>query len=429
MHHRISLALLFLLVGLWPLYFVVAQVAVNVTIDDDSPRISYQPPDAWFMSENSTLDHGYAHMLTQTPNSTATFNFTGVAIYFLSPLWPYHVTTALSLDSGPTILVDLIDRSRPETGGGGPETVQSHVVWAAEDLNNTQHTLVMSIGDQEPFGIVDGLIYTILEEESEDSEGGDGSTAVDPSSIQTSTLSSSSSISSFPTSGPIPTTPDPSSVRRTHIVVGTVLGCLGLLIVALFIWFCARRRKRPRSEAWTIASGSRSTMPPISKPTRPQPMYLDPTKFPTPTLYPVSEVDNPLWEEQHYRYGFPTGHATSSTSPPASPPMASHFSGGAGLAGIGSKSVSPTTPRYLHGNTLSTIVENSPATAGTSSLPRTPATADSRELRYPADGINGEKTPSTLSDSSGRVRTMTSRPSIKNISSPLGRRDHSLYPT
>jgi hypothetical protein len=80
----------------------------------------------------------------------------GVAIYFMSPLWPYLVNTAITLDSGPPILVDLVDHSRPNTVEG-PETVQSQVVWGASGLNNTQHTLVMSVGAGQPYAIMDTL--------------------------------------------------------------------------------------------------------------------------------------------------------------------------------------------------------------------------------------------------------------------------------
>jgi hypothetical protein len=68
------------------------------------------------------------------------------------------VNTQLSLDGAAPVLVDLVDHSRPNTIEG-PETVQSAVVWNATGLNNTQHTLVVSVGAGQPFGIVDGIMY------------------------------------------------------------------------------------------------------------------------------------------------------------------------------------------------------------------------------------------------------------------------------
>ena len=57
--------------------------AVNVTIDYQDTSITYSPPGAWSQSLPSKLDLGGAHMLTQNPNATASFNFTG-KFFFLS---------------------------------------------------------------------------------------------------------------------------------------------------------------------------------------------------------------------------------------------------------------------------------------------------------------------------------------------------------
>lgn len=81
----------------------------------------------------------------------------GVAIYFMSPLWPYLVNTAVSVDSAQPILIDLVDHSKPNVGVG-PETVQSKVVWGEAGLANKQHTLVISVGAGQPYAIVDALM-------------------------------------------------------------------------------------------------------------------------------------------------------------------------------------------------------------------------------------------------------------------------------
>jgi hypothetical protein len=52
----------------------------NITIDDTNSSIAYAPAGAWVVSSNSTLDFGGAHMLTQNPNATATFSFTGASL-------------------------------------------------------------------------------------------------------------------------------------------------------------------------------------------------------------------------------------------------------------------------------------------------------------------------------------------------------------
>lgn len=68
------------------------------------------------------------------------------------------MNTAISLDGAPSTLVDLVDHTRPDTGGIGPETVMYEVVWSRDNLTNTSHTLRMSVGEGQPFAIVDGLL-------------------------------------------------------------------------------------------------------------------------------------------------------------------------------------------------------------------------------------------------------------------------------
>lgn len=192
---------------------------------------------------------------------------TGVAIYFLSPRWPYLVNTAVSLDGGAPTLVDLVDHTRPDTGGFGPETVQWDVVWSAQNLTNATHSLVVSVGAGQRFGILDGIMYvspssstlsllsqvlryTVLDPETTSTSSSPSpSSTTDPSSTSPSTDAS-------PTPSPDPSPPQSSSSSsRMRITVGSVLGVLGLLLVLLSVWFCVhkRRRNRPRSEAWTIA--------------------------------------------------------------------------------------------------------------------------------------------------------------------------------
>jgi hypothetical protein len=80
----------------------------------------------------------------------------------MSPLWPYAVSTALTLDSRPTVIVDLTDYNTPAASGGGLETVQSAVVWSALDLPNATHNLRISVGRGQQNAIVDGIMYDLL---------------------------------------------------------------------------------------------------------------------------------------------------------------------------------------------------------------------------------------------------------------------------
>ena len=88
----------------------------------------------------------------------------GIAIYFFSPLWPFRVTTAVSLDGQPTELLDLEDHDAPFEQDGA-ETQPSQVVWWVDGLENTQHNLFISVGEGEDLAIVDQLVcvYHIFE--------------------------------------------------------------------------------------------------------------------------------------------------------------------------------------------------------------------------------------------------------------------------
>ena len=88
------------------------------------------------------------------------FIYPGIAIYFLAPLWPYRVNTAVSLDYGPITLIDLVDHSSPDTGQGS-ETIPYQVVWNVTGLTNTQHNLLISVGAGQPYAVVDGLMYVL----------------------------------------------------------------------------------------------------------------------------------------------------------------------------------------------------------------------------------------------------------------------------
>lgn len=77
-----SLTMYLLLVALFVVVLRLVDGRHNVTIDDPDPSIVYAPPGAWNRSATNALDYGGSHMLTQIPNATASFNFTGVLNLF-----------------------------------------------------------------------------------------------------------------------------------------------------------------------------------------------------------------------------------------------------------------------------------------------------------------------------------------------------------
>jgi|ERR1700733_11246403 hypothetical protein len=70
--------------------------------------------------------------------------FLGIAIYYMAPLWPYTVTTVVTIDGGPPQLTQMTDPLNSEPVGGGP-TVNSAVLWGQTGLADVQHTLLMSL--------------------------------------------------------------------------------------------------------------------------------------------------------------------------------------------------------------------------------------------------------------------------------------------
>lgn len=82
---------------------------------------------------------------------------TGTAVYFMSPLWPYVVTTQIQLDSRAPEVIDLKDHTKPDVGEG-PETVRSDVRWKAENLPNSTHTLRISVAQGQTFAVVDTIM-------------------------------------------------------------------------------------------------------------------------------------------------------------------------------------------------------------------------------------------------------------------------------
>ncbi|KIM38675.1 hypothetical protein M413DRAFT_447636 [Hebeloma cylindrosporum] len=358
---------LFILTILYCVLFLRVRAQRNVTLDDQDLAIVYAPAGAWSRSADNSLDYGGAHMLTQNPAATATFNFTGVAIYFLSPKWPYAVTTAVSLDSGPITLIDLVDHSRPNAGQG-PETVQSQVVWSATGLTNTRHTLVISVGQGQPFGIVDGLIYTDMSPASSSTSSRASTTATDR--IVASATSSTDNSAAL-------------RKKKLSIALGVVFGILALILIFVIIWFCyLPRRGRPTSEAWTIDGPPHDGNSPTTNGNGNGQGYTQshwvPSGYPVgqPHGYPMEQMADGTWRNAQYGFvgNIPPPPITALQPAqqayyghPPNPDQNGYYDQGAG---------GRAPNRYMPGYTLSTITEKStPQMVGAHSppLPNSPS--------------------------------------------------------
>jgi len=84
--------------------------------------------------------------------------FSGVAIYYMSPEWPYTVNTLLTLDSDPPVVVDMTSSNTLPIGSVGPNVV-SQVLWGRTGLSNTEHTLVASLVTGGRYIVVDAFMY------------------------------------------------------------------------------------------------------------------------------------------------------------------------------------------------------------------------------------------------------------------------------
>ncbi|KAL0950269.1 hypothetical protein HGRIS_010249 [Hohenbuehelia grisea] len=222
---------LFLVVGV-----AGAHDVANVTLDDSSSNIRYFGK--WIKSTlgQSPLNYGGAHAVTALTNATAVIPFDGVAVYFMSPKWPFDMKTQLRLDNGPLELVDLTDRTRavtPNARTNATESLQSQVVWSKKGLSNTAHSLHVSVPPGYSFAIVDAVIYTTL-------TGDDLDTPLAPSSASSDTKKS----------------------NVLAIALGSVGACIGVILISLAAFFY--RRHRRRQEAQRVANWAQTKLRPLS---------------------------------------------------------------------------------------------------------------------------------------------------------------------
>ncbi|KAJ3751902.1 hypothetical protein EV360DRAFT_89261 [Lentinula raphanica] len=114
----------------------------NTTYDNLDPNVTYLPQqggDGWDVDIKKGLDYQGSHAVaSDDPDAFALFHFIGVAVYYFSPLWPYNVTTALSIDGGNNITVNLMDTSATPANVGSPPMEPS-----AARLSNGSHTRAM----------------------------------------------------------------------------------------------------------------------------------------------------------------------------------------------------------------------------------------------------------------------------------------------
>ncbi|KAJ7042250.1 hypothetical protein C8F04DRAFT_97215 [Mycena alexandri] len=260
--------LLFFLLPLPAFLQVVAALQTNITLDDVSPMIKYSGKWEPSSSHMSGLDFGGSHTFSSDSSASATFTFTGalrsplpaylssnifflapgVAIYYLSPRWPYAVSTRLTLDGGSSTLVNLTDPATSPSPPGGSESALTSVVWSATGLANASHTLVATIGN---YIIMDGLIYTTdnglpvsSSSAASSSFAASSSSSTTRSSSSSTTLSSSQSVSATMSASSAGASVIPS---RSALTIGLATAfSLTVFFAAMFLAFALYQRRRFR---------------------------------------------------------------------------------------------------------------------------------------------------------------------------------------
>jgi hypothetical protein len=86
---------------------------------------------------------------------------TGNAVFLMSPRWPYRVGVQVSVDGSEPIPVDLKDPNNTSESGG-PETVNSTVLWSSGELANGTHALKISFLPGMQFAALDAIMCVLF---------------------------------------------------------------------------------------------------------------------------------------------------------------------------------------------------------------------------------------------------------------------------
>ncbi|KDR77606.1 hypothetical protein GALMADRAFT_138688 [Galerina marginata CBS 339.88] len=214
----------------------------NITVDDQDPRIQYFPTLSDWEKETDGADAGGTHMLASDPGTFAKITFTCVSIYFMSPLWPYRVTTALALDGQSPVILDLQDHSTPPPTGE-VASKSSQVVHSFIGTESTAHTLIISVPPGDPVEVSDPLTSTPIST----------TTSLPSSSLTLASTTSQGETTSIDSSGASPTSSQIASdgnvnavnAQRKLKIIGIGIGVgLGLLLLLLLWYFIARHTRR-----------------------------------------------------------------------------------------------------------------------------------------------------------------------------------------
>ncbi|KAF5334404.1 hypothetical protein D9611_013541 [Ephemerocybe angulata] len=150
--HRASWILLAYLLS----WVALASALSNVTVFRDSPSISYEPglPDAWNEAWPGVR-------ISSDSQAKATFQFTGVALYYQGWSWTQPTYFTAQLDDQPEVTLDITDRkgALPDANATSVPTTPL-ILLIASNLTESPHRLVLTKTSDQPQVIVGSFIYS-----------------------------------------------------------------------------------------------------------------------------------------------------------------------------------------------------------------------------------------------------------------------------
>ncbi|KIK61633.1 hypothetical protein GYMLUDRAFT_42650 [Collybiopsis luxurians FD-317 M1] len=194
--------------------FHTAFTQKNVTVPHNSPSIVYNPSSNAWNATDSGLDYSKSHVVTDLKGASASLTFTGVAVYYMAASWPYPVSARVVLDGDSGTFVDLRDYGSTQSLEGSA-SVNASVHWSRTGLQNATHTVVLSLPSNATYAVMDTLIYTIYDGDSDDSSNTDSSNTTSSNTNSSNPTSSNPSSSNTTSSNPNSFNPNSSNTTTS----------------------------------------------------------------------------------------------------------------------------------------------------------------------------------------------------------------------
>ncbi|KAF5339021.1 hypothetical protein D9611_008722 [Ephemerocybe angulata] len=234
----------------------------NVTIDDSNTSVTFSGNWAQTLPGYDKSFNGTYKTAKTDPSAYAEFKFAGTAVYFISPRWPFPVSTRLTLDPGsPDARPLVLSLEDYKTRTVDPNFSLAMVLAGATGLENKEHTVRVDGGDNATYALFDAFIYTTLD-------------SSDAPSAPTPTSSSAPAFTAYPTPFPLPealeaATPSPTpmevSAAKKPLNLAVIFAPLCSVMAVVFILggvYLYRYEQKVRSP---VASEARASSPDVEE--------------------------------------------------------------------------------------------------------------------------------------------------------------------